>query len=636
MELRNQTLVETARAGRAPTALALLDAGADANAADWMGRTALSRACRYGHAEVASLLLARGARLDIVDADFTGPLHYAARHPGTTAETLLRCLVAGHDGGADALSFLWSEQRDRGGGTAADAAVRSGAVLPDELSRVQGGCSEVGRRDCGGSWVQTAPSDCDGGKDRGGGDCGDGVGSSDSGSGGGGCATSMTYPAARPGIVVVAVRFRENAEEEGEGGGGVNDERRQDTTASVAPPIASAEATATEEGMAAATAAPGDATLLARLPLPHRSLSDHPKAAPCSPRLPFHDPLVALDDGMTYGPEEHAAYHDQGYHIFSRFLSPAALTAIRQRVDHLFSPGWLHPRYDPLRIVALNQCGEAWIQRLAGLPALRRVVAQHCGDHFYLYVVQVFHKPAESRYVVPWHQDYRRGGKRQPCTVWVALDDVTQANGAVMGLAGWHRKGPLAVEDRGCLGFTSAIAPSLLPPAALAVLGDVGRCGSVAVGCAEEVRGESKRGGGDASTGDAGGDAVDGVDAADGVDAVDGGDGDAADVVYFALKAGQAFMHHPLLPHASGTNDTAQDRRGLVLRFRAARADDPPTYTDGTWVQDYRDGTVFLNTHFKMRAPHLDEANGSFRDNRCGGGGGGGGGDGGGGGAEMG
>ena len=422
----------------------------------------------------------------------------------------------------------------------------------------------------------------------------------------------MTYPAARPGIVVVAVRFRENAAEEGEGGR-VNDERpSQDTTASVAPPVASAKATAMEVGMAAATAAPINASPLALLPL-----SDHSTAAaaPYSPRLPSHEPLVALDDGMTYGPEEHAAYHDQGYHIFPRFLSPAALTAIRQRVDHLFSPGWLHPRYDPLRIVALNQCGEAWIQRLAGLPALRRVVAQHCGDHFYLYVVQVFHKPAESRYVVPWHQDYRRGGKRQPCTVWVALDDVTQANGAVMGLAGWHRKGPLAVEDRGCLGFTSAIAPSLLPSAALAVLGDVGRCGSVAVVDTGEVRGESKSG------------AVDGVNAVDGVTAVDGvdaivGDRDAADMVHFTLKAGQAFMHHPLLPHASGTNDTAQDRRGLVLRFRAARVDDPPTYTDGTWVQDYRDGTVFLNTHFKMHAPHLDEVDGSFRDNGCDGGGG--------------
>jgi hypothetical protein len=98
-----------------------------------------------------------------------------------------------------------------------------------------------------------APSDCNGEKtaevEK---YCGDGVGSSDSGSGGG-CGTSMTYPAARPGIVGIAVRFRENAEVEGEGGGRVNNECRQDTV-SVAP-IASAEATATEEGMTAATAA---------------------------------------------------------------------------------------------------------------------------------------------------------------------------------------------------------------------------------------------------------------------------------------------------------------------------------------------------------------------------------------------
>ncbi len=42
--------------------------------------TALHLAARYGHAEVAAALAARGAALDAADSHGFAPLHYAAAH----------------------------------------------------------------------------------------------------------------------------------------------------------------------------------------------------------------------------------------------------------------------------------------------------------------------------------------------------------------------------------------------------------------------------------------------------------------------------------------------------------------------------------------------------------------------------
>ena len=61
------------------------------------------------------------------------------------------------------------------------------------------------------------------------------------------------------------------------------------------------------------------------------------------------------------------------------------------------------------------------------------------------------------------------------------------------------------------------------------------------------------------------------------------------------------------LDHRSAQpNHSMRPRRALVLRFRAAKRKDPLSHVDGTWVQDYRSAHLFLNTHTKMCAPHLD------------------------------
>ena len=68
-----------------------LEAGIDANSLDRSGRTALQVAVRYGHRDIARLLLDSGAGVDARDADGWTALHHAAQDGNSN---FLRLLVA--------------------------------------------------------------------------------------------------------------------------------------------------------------------------------------------------------------------------------------------------------------------------------------------------------------------------------------------------------------------------------------------------------------------------------------------------------------------------------------------------------------------------------------------------------------
>ena len=73
-------LMVAAANGHLDTVKALLDAGADANAEDWSGWTALHAAALNGDPSIATLLLTRGA--------IPSPSRWFLRSPASIAETL--------------------------------------------------------------------------------------------------------------------------------------------------------------------------------------------------------------------------------------------------------------------------------------------------------------------------------------------------------------------------------------------------------------------------------------------------------------------------------------------------------------------------------------------------------------------
>jgi ankyrin repeat protein len=103
-----RALLAAVRAGDAAATAAALDAGADADGADESADTALHYAVWKGHADVAAVLLARGAEPSRGNAWGSTPLHLAAAQPRSSTGgadaadgCVLRALIAaGADAGA--------------------------------------------------------------------------------------------------------------------------------------------------------------------------------------------------------------------------------------------------------------------------------------------------------------------------------------------------------------------------------------------------------------------------------------------------------------------------------------------------------------------------------------------------------
>ena len=84
----------------------LLAAGAEVDAQDQDGWTALCYACENSHAEVVSELLQRGARVDIATSDGWTPLHMACVEG---SDDVFIELFGGLDQSGDALNMTTPE-----------------------------------------------------------------------------------------------------------------------------------------------------------------------------------------------------------------------------------------------------------------------------------------------------------------------------------------------------------------------------------------------------------------------------------------------------------------------------------------------------------------------------------------------
>ncbi|MEM7078210.1 MAG: phytanoyl-CoA dioxygenase family protein [Pseudomonadota bacterium] len=197
-------------------------------------------------------------------------------------------------------------------------------------------------------------------------------------------------------------------------------------------------------------------------------------------------------------------YHREGYVIPDYRLPLPVLDAIKADHARLIAR---HPEF-------ADYCGALLVQdfcflNYANNPHILDMVAQLIGPDIALWNSSMFAKPAQVGTRTPWHQD----GEYWPieplatCTVWIALDDATPANGCLRFLPGTHKAQQLASHH-----FSDAKDIAL--PLELD---------------AEYV--------------------------------------DEQRAVDVELQAGQMSLHDVYLYHGSAANPTDQPRRGMTLRY---------------------------------------------------------------------
>ena len=185
------------------------------------------------------------------------------------------------------------------------------------------------------------------------------------------------------------------------------------------------------------------------------------------------DPLASADghSPAALSPAELAAYREQGW-LLPRWRLPAWQVATMQAaLEELLRR---NPGVRPEKLVSAHidraggdngegVRGVAAFLELARDPAIVDLVSQLIGPDVILWGAHVFCKPAGEGYETPWHQDGHYWPIRPlaTCTVWVALEPSTRANGCLRVIPGSHRERrlhPHLHEDRSDLTLQQRLA----------------------------------------------------------------------------------------------------------------------------------------------------------------------------------
>ena len=197
-------------------------------------------------------------------------------------------------------------------------------------------------------------------------------------------------------------------------------------------------------------------------------------------------------------------YREDGFVVPDYCLPNETIAAIREDHHRLLAS---HPEF-------VNYCPNVLAFDLAFLnhariPEILDLVEQVLGPDFALWNSSFFAKPAVNGHATPWHQD----GEYWPirplatCTVWIAVDDATRANGCLRFMRGSHR-------NRCLLSHRANFSPDLNLHQEL---------------LASEY--------------------------------------DESEAVDLVLEAGQLSLHDVFLVHGSEANHSPHPRRGMTLRY---------------------------------------------------------------------
>ncbi|MGB0761032.1 MAG: phytanoyl-CoA dioxygenase family protein [Rubripirellula sp.] len=215
-----------------------------------------------------------------------------------------------------------------------------------------------------------------------------------------------------------------------------------------------------------------------------------------SPSETFHHPMLST--------AEIEQYRREGYITPSFRLPESMLSRIRNSHEQLVEK---HPEFSDYCPALLAY--DTDFLEVAKTSEILTMVSQLIGDDIALWNSSFFAKPARTGTKTPWHQD----GEYWPieplatCTVWIAIDASTPANGCLQVIPGSHRNRTLAQHQRNT-------AEGLALPLEL-----------------------------DAST------------------------FDESKAVNITLEPGQISLHDVYLFHGSDANKSEHSRRGMTLRY---------------------------------------------------------------------
>ncbi len=156
----------------------------------------------------------------------------------------------------------------------------------------------------------------------------------------------------------------------------------------------------------------------------------------------------------TLSDAEVARYHDQGYVIPAYRLPPDQLAGIRDAVDRTIAEhADTRPEYLMNPHMLTRPDGPNPYLALARDARILDMVERLIGTDIILWITRILAKPAGDGQEVPWHQDGQYWPIRPlaTCSVWIAIDPATPANGCMRFIPRSHKRTQLVshhVTDR--------------------------------------------------------------------------------------------------------------------------------------------------------------------------------------------
>jgi chlorinating enzyme len=135
------------------------------------------------------------------------------------------------------------------------------------------------------------------------------------------------------------------------------------------------------------------------------------------------------------------SYHENGYMIgLPPVFSPAEVNDLNAGLDELMK--LLRPGEDAKEIREWHESSR-FLYDICTNPTILDYVEDILGPDFYLWGSNFFIKPPRSSTTVGWHQDtyYWPLEPKISATVWIAFEDVDEANAAMQVIPGSHKAG---------------------------------------------------------------------------------------------------------------------------------------------------------------------------------------------------